>query len=193
MRCNPRCKMCTTQQSCEEIGGHAEGKSLHNLGRTHYTDCKNLHQPDLLIEKSETGVVMDVSIVVGSRMEETWRLKTRKYSTPENEMKAELREGGERAQPPSPPGRRGPRVTSGRCVAPGPISRESYPTISRPLRPVSAGCRPRRNRSRGDQRRDRGSRVSSARGESDEGSPSRARPFWRRPWVNFSQKKLLSN
>ncbi len=108
-------------------------------------------------------------------------------------MKAELREGGERTQPPSPPGLRGPRVTSGRCVSPGPIPRESYPTISHPLRPVSAGCRPRRNRSRGDQRRDRGSRVSSARGESDEGSPSRARPFWRRPWVNFGQKKLLSN
>ncbi len=38
-----------------------------------------------------------------------------------------------------------------------------------------------------------GSHRREARGESDEGSPSRARPFWRRPWVNFSQKKLLSN
>ncbi len=47
--------------------------------------AKTFIKPDLLIEKSETGVVMDVSIVVGSRMEETWRLKTRKYSTPENE------------------------------------------------------------------------------------------------------------
>lgn len=41
-------------------------------------------KPDLLIGKNNTSMVMDVSIVAGSRMEETWRLKTRKYSTPEN-------------------------------------------------------------------------------------------------------------
>ncbi len=47
--------------------------------------AKTFIKPDLLIDKSETVVVMDVSIVVGSRMEETWRLKTRKYSTLDNE------------------------------------------------------------------------------------------------------------
>ncbi len=35
-------------------------------------------KPDLLIDKTNTAIVMDVSIVAGSRMEETWRLKTRK-------------------------------------------------------------------------------------------------------------------
>ncbi len=50
--------------------------------------AKTFIKPDLLIHclrKSEKVMVMDVSIVVGSRMEETWRLKTEKYSTPENE------------------------------------------------------------------------------------------------------------
>ncbi len=41
-------------------------------------------KPDLLIDKNNTLEMMDLSIVVGFRMEETWRLKTRKYSTPEN-------------------------------------------------------------------------------------------------------------
>ncbi len=41
-------------------------------------------KPDLLIDKTNTSIVMDVSIVAGSRMEGTWKLKTRKYSTPEN-------------------------------------------------------------------------------------------------------------
>ncbi len=47
--------------------------------------AKTFIKPDLLIHKSEKVMVMDVSIVVGSQMEETWRLKTQKYSTPENE------------------------------------------------------------------------------------------------------------
>lgn len=41
-------------------------------------------KPDLLVDKDDTSMVMDVSIVAGPRMEETWRLKARKYSTPEH-------------------------------------------------------------------------------------------------------------
>lgn len=41
-------------------------------------------KPDLKLEMENTVLVMDVSVVSGYRMEETWRIKVDKYGSPPN-------------------------------------------------------------------------------------------------------------
>lgn len=41
-------------------------------------------KPDLVMETQRETVVMDVTIVSGTRMEESWALKERKYNSGEN-------------------------------------------------------------------------------------------------------------
>ncbi len=54
------------------------------MGGAHYSYINILHKAGPAHRQNNISMVMDVSIVAGSRMEETWRLKTLKYSMPEN-------------------------------------------------------------------------------------------------------------
>lgn len=47
---------------------------------------KSFIKLDLVVEKGRTTHIIDVSIVVANRMEESWALKTRKYSSSEKNV-----------------------------------------------------------------------------------------------------------
>lgn len=47
-------------------------------------NAQSFIKPNLVVEKGSTTIVMNVLIVAGHRMEESWRLKFRKYNSPEN-------------------------------------------------------------------------------------------------------------
>lgn len=41
-------------------------------------------KPDIVLEDGRKLTIMDVSVVAGNRLEETWRLKIEKYGSPQN-------------------------------------------------------------------------------------------------------------
>lgn len=45
--------------------------------------CEVTHDP-LVVEKEQSMIIMDVSVVATHRMQETWKIKVKKYGSPSN-------------------------------------------------------------------------------------------------------------
>lgn len=48
--------------------------------------ARSFIKPDLVVPTGENITIMDVAVVAGQRMEESWRMKIAKYGSPENEL-----------------------------------------------------------------------------------------------------------